>query len=153
CYLPERSSTRRISSETLSKIGERLFASPFISNELTIVWHAGEPLVLPVEFYEQAFEILQQQNKNNVQLVFSFQTNATLINEKWCDFFKSYQCHVGVSLDGPQYVHDAHRVDRAGKGTFERTMRGLKHLQEAGLRPSVIMVVTKDALNYPKEIW
>ena len=153
CYLPERSSIKRISSETLSQIGARLFASPFIHDELTIVWHAGEPLVLPVEFYEQAFEILQQQNKKNVQLIFSFQTNATLINEKWCHFFKSYKCRVGISLDGPQHVHDANRVDRAGKGTFERTMRGLKYLQGAGLRPSVIMVVTKDALNCPEEIW
>src|SRR5258708_30265167 len=78
CYLPERSSVKRIGLETLSKIGERLFTSPIISNELTVVWHAGEPLVLPVEFYKRAFETLQQQNRNNVRLVFSFQTNATL---------------------------------------------------------------------------
>jgi uncharacterized protein len=153
CYLPDRLSTKRISFETLSKIGERLFASPFVSGELTIVWHAGEPLVMPVQFYERAFEVLQQQNKNSVDLIFSFQTNATLINQKWCDFFKRYDCRVGISLDGPKYIHDLHRVDRAGKGTFDRAFRGLKLLQEAGLRPSVIMVVTKDALSYPEEIW
>jgi len=153
CYLPDRLSKKRISFETLSKIAERLFESPFVADEVTIVWHAGEPLVLPISFYEEAHAVIQRHNTHGVKLVWSIQTNATLITNEWCDFFKRHNVRVGVSLDGPENVHDASRIDRAGRGTFNRAMRGVHLMREAGLRPGVIAVVTADALSYPEEIW
>jgi uncharacterized protein len=153
CYLSHRSSTKRISLETLNLISRQLFSSPFISDAISIVWHAGEPLVLPVSFYRQAFQHIQQYNVNNIQVKHSFQTNATLITKEWCDFFKEQGIQVGVSLDGPQHMHDANRIDRAGRGTFERTMHGVKLLQENGIKFSAIMVITKDSIECPEEIW
>jgi len=153
CYLPERTSTKRISPRTLERISQRLFESPFVRDELTIVWHAGEPLVLPVDFYHEAHEILQRWNTSDVRVIFHFQTNATLINAEWCRFFQQPNVQVGVSLDGPRELHDLHRVDRRGQGTFDRAFRGLRMLHEVGLHPPVIMVVTRQALPYAKEIW
>jgi uncharacterized protein len=153
CYLPQRSLNKRISTETLSKIFERLFSSPFVSEELLLVWHAGEPLVMPIGFYEHALELLETHNTQGVDVTMSFQTNATLVNKDWCEFFKRYNIHVGVSLDGPKHIHDANRVDKAGKGTFERAMRGIRLLQESGIYPPVIMVVTRDAIEHPETIW
>lgn len=138
---------------TVASIAERLFESPFVSDEVTIVWHAGEPLVLPISFYEEAFSIIQRYNTKEVNIVWSIQTNATLITEEWCDFFKRHEIRVGVSLDGPKHVHDAYRVNRAGRGTFDQTMRGLELMRQAGLRPGIIAVVTDAALPYPEEIW
>ena len=60
---------------------------------------------------------------------------------------------IGVSLDGPQHIHDAQRVDRHGQGTFDRTMRGIKLLQQNNIQPSIITVLTQYALDYPDEIW
>jgi uncharacterized protein len=134
-------------------ISRRLFSSPFVSDAISIVWHAGEPLVLPIGFYQQAFQLIQQYNRKSVHVKHSFQTNATLITKEWCEFFKEQNVHIGVSLDGPQHIHDANRIDRAGKGTFERTMHGIKLLQENEIKFSVIMVVTKDSIEYPEEIW
>src|SRR4051812_31053470 len=135
CYLPGRTLNKRISPRTLERISQRLFESPFVRDELTIVWHAGEPLVLPVDFYREAHDILQRWNVSGVRITFHFQTNATLIDAEWCRFFLRPNVRVGVSLDGPRELHDLHRVDRRGKGTFDRTFRGLRMLHEVGLHP------------------
>lgn len=153
CYLPARSSTKKISFETIGKIFERLFASPFVGEEITVVWHAGEPLVLPISFYEKAYAVMQEHNTAGIPIVMSFQTNATLITAEWCEFFKKYNAQVGVSIDGPQFTHDANRVDRSGKGTFDRALRGIRLLQDVDIQPPAIMVVTESALDYPEEVW
>jgi uncharacterized protein len=140
-------------NRTLSRIFEVLFSSFFLSDHISIVWHAGEPLVLPPTFYEEAFQIAEQFNVHGAHVTHCFQTNGTLINQVWCDFIKRYNVQVGVSLDGPRYIHDAYRVDRTGKGTFARTLHGLRLLQQNGIDPSIIMVLTYDALAYPDEIW
>ncbi len=153
CYLPDRLSTKRIALDILSHIYEYLFALPSISDHLTILWHAGEPLTLPISFYEKAFQCLDQCNTRGIQVTHSFQTNGTLINQRWCDFIKKHNVKIGVSLDGPQHIHDLNRVDRSGKGTFERTMRGIRLLQENDIDVSVIMVLTRYALDYPDAVW
>ena len=153
CYLPDRGSKQRMTRETLSKIAERLFESPFIGEEVTVVWHAGEPLVVPVEFYEEAFDIFQSYSAGRASVIFSFQTNATLVSDRWCDFFVKIGARVGVSIDGPKALHDLHRVDRAGRGTYDRAMRGLYLLQAWGLRPHVIMVLTRSSLDRADAIW
>ncbi|MCX4763895.1 GRRM system radical SAM/SPASM domain protein [Streptomyces sp. NBC_01275] len=153
CYLPDRKLNKRISLETVAKIADRLFESSFIADAVTIVWHAGEPLSLPISFYEEAHKQIEQRNTRGVKITWSIQTNATLITGDWCEFFKRHQVRVGISLDGPRKVHDAYRVDRAGRGTFDRTMRGLRLMREAGLRPAIIAVVTDASLAYPEDIW
>ena len=153
CYLPKRFSTKRMDNRTLSRIFEVLFASSFLSDHITIVWHAGEPLVLPPAFYEEALRIVERFNVRGVDVRHCFQTNGTLINQVWCDFIKRHNVHVGVSLDGPRYMHDAYRVDRTGKGTFARTLHGLKLLRQNGIDSAIIMVLTRYALAYPDEIW
>jgi len=153
CYLPDRSSTKRISEQTLSRTFEWLFTEPRLSDPVTIVWHAGEPLVLPLAFYENAFRLAEQCNTQRVRVVHCFQTNGTLINQEWCDFIRHHQVRIGVSLDGPQHIHDTQRVDRAGRGTFDRTMRGIELLQQNNIQPSIISVLTQYALSYPDEIW
>lgn len=153
CYLPHRALTKRISVETLSQVFKALFDSPFVSDDIEFVWHAGEPLVLPIRFYERAFQLQQKWNSNGVNIVNSFQTNATLVTEKWCQFFKAHNIHIGVSLDGPASMHNANRTDRAGQGTFERVMRGIELLKANAVRYSVIAVVSKDSVAYPDEFW
>ena len=134
-------------------IAERLFSASFVRDELTIVWHMGEPLVLPISFYERAHDVVRSFNRQNLDITFSVQTNATLIDQAWCDFFSTHNVEVGVSLDGPEQFNDANRVDRAGRGTFNRALRGIRLLQENGIDAPVIVVVTEDSLAEPEEIW
>ena len=153
CYLPGRDDTAVMSQEILKLSIRRLFESPFTYDAINLVWHAGEPLVVPKTFYEKAFGYIKSFNQNGVRVQNSIQTNGTLINESWCEFFSENSIDIGVSLDGPQFIHDARRVDRQGKGTFDRTMRGVRLLQDRGIEFSIIMVLTDIALNHPDEIW
>lgn len=153
CYLPYRYKQERMSIETLDQIFKVLFSSSLLSEQLTIVWHASEPLTVPVTFYEQAFALQKARNTRNITITNSFQTNGTLISQKWCDFFKAQHVQIGVSIDGPEHIHNANRVDRAGRGTFQRTMRGIELLRANDIEYSVIAVVTKDAVQYADEIW
>jgi uncharacterized protein len=153
CYLPERARRNLMEERTLARIYERLFASAHLGKEARLVWHCGEPLTVPVRFYEKAFELLQRLNVKGVGVHICFQTNATLLNQQWCDLIKTQKIRVGVSIDGPQRFHDANRVTRGGKGTFARAMRGVALLQKNGIPLSNIAVLSSAALDYPDEIW
>jgi uncharacterized protein len=76
-----------------------------------------------------------------------------LINDAWCAFITKWSVKVGVSIDGPKYIHDAHRVDRAGLGTFDRVMRGISKLHEHNIPFSVLAVLTSDSLSAADEMW
>lgn len=157
CYLPSRNLKRRLSLDLLEPIFHNLFASPYVKEDFTVVWHAGEPLAMPIKFYKSAFEIINDLsnkfNLNNYSFLHSIQTNATLINQNWCDFFKDYQVKIGVSLDGPAFLHDKNRKTRTGLGTHATTMRGVSYLQKNNIDFSVIAVLTKESLDYPDEIF
>lgn len=151
CYLPQRSLNRQMSIQTLVRIFQALFSSSFMGDRLSCVWHAGEPLVLSIDFYQRAFQIQQQQNTNGVMVSNAFQTNATLINQEWCDFFLEHDVQLSISIDGPAYIHDAQRVDRKNRGTFERAMRGIELLRANKIRYSAIAVITSDTVDHPEE--
>ncbi len=123
CYLADRGSRRVIEEPTLAKIFERLFASAYLGQTVSLLWHAGEPLTVPISFYEKAFSLLARFNLKNIPVQQQIQTNATLITQPWCDFFKAHQVDVSVSIDGPKRLHDANRLTRSGRGTFERDAR------------------------------
>jgi uncharacterized protein len=154
CYLPNRSSKQRMSEATLKRACERVFTSPFISNELTILWHAGEPLVPGVEYYERAFAIVNRLKPAELVVKHNFQTNATLLDRHWVHFFKANKnVTVGVSIDGPAYLHDSCRKTRRHGGTFDQVMRGVRVLQENAFPFHVITVLTRDSLRYAHELF
>ncbi|QBD78565.1 GRRM system radical SAM/SPASM domain protein [Ktedonosporobacter rubrisoli] len=153
CYLPQRALARTMTSAVLVRILDSLFTSSLLAESITLLWHAGEPLVAPLSFYQEAFRHIERLNTKKIRIISLLQTNGTLITQQWCDFIKLQGIRVSVSLDGPQHIHDRYRVDRAGKGSFARAMRGVQLLQQNGIEPFIIMVLTRYALDYPDEIW
>lgn len=152
CYLPDRQSTRRMSADTLEQTFRWVFNSGLAREPFVLLWHAGEPLVLPVSFYETADELLRKHNVARVPVLYSFQTNATLIDRDWCAFLRRPDVHLGVSVDGPDFLHDRHRRTRQGRGTLDRALRGIQLLHEHGIGFQVITVLTADALDHPDEL-
>lgn len=150
CYFPNRSNKKRMDLETVRAIATFLADTPFAEEALTVCWHAGEPLAMPIEFYDQAFEALAGNPKRLRQ---NIQTNGTLITDEWCRLFKKWSVKIGLSIDGPKVIHDRHRVDRAKRGTFERVMRGISKLREHDVPFSVIAVITHDSLDAADELW
>jgi uncharacterized protein len=153
CYLPDRSSTTRMSEDVLRRIFEQVLSSGYVRDAFTVVWHAGEPLVLPVAFYEHAFAVIEELNTAGLEISHAFQTNGTLVTPAWCEFAARHQVRLGVSVDGPAFLHDARRKTRSGKGTHARVMKGIACLQEHGVDFHVISVLTRESLNHPDELF
>ena len=142
CYLPDRNSTARMSMATVRRAAERLRDDGLAGPELTVVWHAGEPLAMPPAFYDEAVEVVREVFGSACDVSHSIQTNATLIDDEWCELFKRLGIRIGVSVDGPAGLHDAHRRTRTGHGTHERVMRGMARLRSHGIPFHAIAVVT-----------
>ena len=157
CYLPDRHLKNRLSLDLIEPIFKQIFTSPFVSQDFSVCWHAGEPLAVPVSFYDDAMAIIQEAERKYktqpVQVIQSIQTNGTLINQAWCDCFKRNDIHVGVSIDGPAFLNDIHRKTRKGLGIHAATMRGISYLQKNEIPLSVIAVITEESLDYPDEIF
>ena len=152
CYLPARTDTRRMELATLERVLRWVADSGLVREPFALLWHAGEPLVVPVEWYEGAAELLRKHGAG-WEVIQSFQTNATLIDGAWCDYFLRNRIDVGVSVDGPAFLHDRHRRTRGGKGTLDRVLRGIRTLHEHGVPFKVITVLTADSLDYPDELF
>jgi uncharacterized protein len=153
CYLPSRQDTSRMSLPTLDRTFEWAFTSGLVRQPFTLLWHAGEPLVMPLSFYEKAVSLLEMHNKDSVPVRHAFQTNATLIDEAWCDFIIKHGLEMGVSIDGPAFLHDRSRRTRSGQGTLDKVLRGVRLLTEAGIPFYVISVLTAESLLYPDELF
>lgn len=150
CYLPYRSSSNKMNLDIVKKIAIELFSSKIITHPIDFLWHLGEPLAIPISYYEQAFSIINEVGKDrDIEYSFTFQTNAMLINPSWINLIKKHRINIGVSIDGPAFIHDKKRIDKKKAGTHNRVMKGVKMLQEAHIPFSVIMVVTKHSLDYP----
>ncbi len=148
CYLPDRDDRSRMSLAVVRQAVQRLVDDGLLGDRLTVVWHAGEPLAMPRAFYEQAFEAVGQITGPGCAVVQAIQTNATLIDDAWCALFQRHAVQVGVSIDGPAFLHDRHRVTRRGGGSHAATMRGIARLRAHGIPFHAIAVVTADALGH-----
>jgi uncharacterized protein len=153
CYLPFRQSKQRITPEILEQICRRSFESSIVGDHFTVVWHAGEPLVLPIAFYRDAIDLIAKHNTRDVYVSHSFQTNGTLITPTWCDFIREHRLRIGVSVDGPAFLHDRHRKTRSGSGTWSKVVRGIATLREHAIPFHVITVLTADSLDHADEIF
>ncbi len=153
CYYREedQSATKIINFKSLKELIRKTLDN--FSGRVQFIWHGGEPLLVGIDFYREVLKLQQLYKKESHQIINALQTNATLLNERWVKFLKDNSFNIGVSCDGPEKYHDKCRRDKQNTGTFQRVFRGIKLLQAKGINPHVIMIVTKDKLNSPKEIY
>ena len=97
--------------------------------EVTVAWQGGEPTMMGLDFFRRVVELAEEYRRPNQKVLHTIQTNATLINDEWAAFFKEHAFLVGVSFDGPKDIHDTYRVDKGGKGSFDRVMKGFNALK------------------------
>lgn len=119
---------------------------------LDVLWLTGEPLVLGVEYFRRAVELCVSKSPRGIKPAFIVQTNGTLINEEWCDFFLEHEFVVGVSVDGPSSIHDSQRRTRLGQASFPKVERAIQLLTARGVKGGAICVITKETLRLPPEL-
>jgi uncharacterized protein len=153
CYLPNRASTARMTLPVVEAAIRNVIDGGLVGERLSIAWHAGEPLAAGLEFYRRAFARIAAIVAGRFPVHHSIQTNAMLIDGAWCDLFAEHGVKVGVSVDGPAFVHDLNRRTRKGKGTHAEAMRGVGFLLRQAIPFHAIAVVTPVALQHPDEIF
>ena len=107
---------------------------------MDFIWHGGEPLLLPMDFYREAIEYAKDKLEG-YKVYFKIQTNGFLIDAEWISLFKAYEVAVGISLDGPAHLHDASRRTHGGEATHERIMANISALRAAGINVGVLTVI------------
>ncbi|MCG9130701.1 anaerobic sulfatase maturase [Candidatus Poribacteria bacterium] len=122
-------------------------------NEVTFAWQGGEPTLMGVDFFRQAIRYQQKYRRPGMQIQNSFQTNATLLDDEWGEFFKRNKFLIGVSIDGPPEIHDKYRYDKRGRPSSEQVIRGLRILQKHKVDYNILCVVNKHNAEYPKEVY
>src|SRR4051812_41009225 len=121
--------------------------------EVTIAWQGGEPTLMGLDFFRRASELAERYLQPGQRAVNTMQTNATLIDEEWAAFLREHDFLVGISIDGPRALHDAYRVNRGGKGSFDEVMRGLGHLREAGVDWNALTTVHDANSEHGREVY
>lgn len=96
---------------------DKLSQSNLMRDKFTILWHAGEPLSVGIDYYKKSINIIRKYYSED-RYSFVVQTNGLSINKEWVKFFKKENIRVGLSLDGPAFLNDINRVTKSNKGTF-----------------------------------
>ena len=115
-------------------------------------WHGGEPTLAGLDFYRRA-AALQQRYGAGRNIVNSIQTNATRLTKEWCDFFREHRFLIGVSIDGPETLHNAYRKKADGEGSFSETLRGMELLRENGVPFNTLTTVNRVNQDAPAEVY
>jgi uncharacterized protein len=152
CYLPHRDLKRQMSLTTLRATLNDVFNYPHLGEYLNVIWHAGEPLTLGINYFKHAFGEVAAANTRGLQIRHRIQTNGVLLNDEWCDLITDHDVCVGLSVDGPAFIHDARRVARSGTGTHIFASRALRLLRGRNVNYRVICVLSKTSVEHPEEL-
>ena len=150
CWAPNRTVRSKMPLSTFELALDQIWRNREM-NGLEVLWLTGEPLVMGIDYFREAVDVCYRKAPAGSRPTFVVQTNGTLIDENWCKFFIEHNFVVGVSIDGPQEIHDAHRKTRLGTGTFVEVERGVSLLTNWGVRGGAICVITKETLNFPAD--
>ncbi len=140
-------------SEAVLEAFTRQYLAAHPGPEVVFAWQGGEPLLMGLEFFERAAALQRQYCPPGKFVSNTIQTNAVLVNDDWARFFKRNNFLIGVSLDGPQAMHDAYRLDRGGHPSFERTMAGLRRLQAHGVEINLLTTVHSANAPHPLDVY
>lgn len=122
------------------------------ASTVSFAWQGGEPTLLGVPFFERAIE-LQKKHAQGKKIENALQTNGTLLDDVWGEFLARNKFLVGLSVDGPEELHDFYRVDKGGQPTFARVMRGLGILKKHGVEFNTLTVINRKNSYRPKEVY
>lgn len=152
CYVEDNSSND-MSKEVLERALEQI-AEVNNNCSSSIIWHGGEPLILGLDFFEEAVYVQHWlKKKKSANFFNSVQTNGTLVNDSVIEFCLKYDFGIGFSLDGPKNIHGKTRVRADGTNSFQEAFNGLLLAKEAGLSSGAIVVVNKHTLSCLDEIY
>ncbi len=147
-----RQESFRMSDELLEEyIVQHIEASP--GPVIRFSWHGGEPTLLGLDYYRKIVELQRKHQPRKQHIVNGLQTNGTLLDEDWCRFLAAEGFMIGLSLDGPQEMHNRYRKTKDRKPTYDQTMRGYRLLQKHNISNDILCVVNDFNVMYPLQVY
>ncbi len=142
----------RMSDDILEEyIVQHIDASP--EKVIRFSWHGGEPTVLGLDYFRKIVALQHKHQPANRRIANGMQTNGILLDEDWCRFSAEEEFAVGLSLDGPQEMHDRYRLTKDKKPTHKQTMKGYKLLQKHRVYTDILCVVNAHNVQHPLEVY
>lgn len=142
--------THRMSPEIQEELIKQVMQQS--GNEVSIAWQGGEPALMGLDFYKRAVE-LEMKYGHGQSVGNGFQTNGTLLDKEWAKFFKEYDWLIGLSLDGPQHIHDRYRLDKGLQPSWHKVEGVAKMLLGEGVATNVLCCITDYSSQYAEELY
>jgi uncharacterized protein len=142
----------RMTDDTLEAYIRQVIESQ-ASSHVTIAWQGGEPTLMGLEFFRRANTLARKYLRRGAALEHTIQTNGILLDHEWCRFLHENGFLVGLSIDGPQAMHDAYRVDKAGNPTHSQVMRAARLMQRHKVDFNVLCTVHDANVGHPLELY
>ena len=157
CYYLEklqlyRHDTRHVMSDEMLERFVKQYIESQTMQQVLFCWHGGETLMRPLSFYEKVVR-LQRQYAQGRQIDNVIQTNGTMIDDRWAQFFHDQGWLVGVSIDGPEEFHDEYRRNKTGRPSWRQVMKGINCLNKHQVEWNAMAVVNDFNADYPLDFY
>jgi uncharacterized protein len=140
-------------SDELLEIYTRQYIEAQNYPEVNFAWQGGEPTLMGLDFFRKAVALQQKYRRPGMRIQNSLQTNAVGLDDAWAQFFRQHDFLIGVSLDGPEELHDAYRVDKGGHPTQRRVLQGIRTLQRNRVDFNILCCVHAANGEHPLQVY
>lgn len=148
---PDRNTDWRMDDSTL-EIYIKQYIEAQLGDDVNFAWQGGEPTLLGIDFYKKVVSLCERY-KGNKRISHAFQTNGILIDEQWCQFFKENKFLIGVSIDGPENLHDCYRKTRGKRGTYNKVIKCIELLKKYNVEFNTLSVIHSENVEKPLEVY
>src|SRR5689334_10066828 len=142
---------RRMTLETLERLVDTYLFYSYPNS--VFAFQGGEPTLAGLPFFEKLVSYQQEFGRNGQSVSNAMQTNAVLLTKDWCDLFRSYNWLLGVSLDGPEAVHDRYRFNKSGQPTWRKVVDAVELLQANKVEFNILCVLSQSNVDQPRELY
>lgn len=151
CDLYPDSKTHRMSDEVLEQMIRTFLSTD--QPQYSIGWQGGEPTLMGLDFFKRVTDLQQKYGHGGKQVSNGLQTNGTMIDDDWARHCAKYNFLCGISLDGPEAIHNASRINTAGRGSHADVMRGIKSLRDNKAEFNILTLVNRMNVADPAAIY
>ena len=130
----------RMSQEVLEEMTRQYLRLDFPASCFS--WQGGEPTLCGLPLFERAVKLQMKYGRSGQRVSNALQTNGLLVGKDWCRLFNRYKFLIGLSLDGPQSIHDYYRLG-SRRGSWKAAMQAAKLLADYEVEFNILSVVTR----------
>lgn len=157
CFFLSKELLYDADSQRMSEAGLEAYLTNFFASQpdgpVEVAWQGGEPTMRGLAFFRRAVELAEQLRRPRQQVSHAIQTNGTLLDDDWGAFLAEHNFLVGLSVDGPEDLHDAFRVNKAGRGTHAQVVRGWEILRRHQVETNILCTVHAANQDHPLEVY